>query len=276
MVTDPWAAREKGISDYHKRISESARYKQQEPARAWDRLQELQNKAVSGVLDGTSEFKQARRDWNRQYKNTPVGIEASGVNLGADPFGAQDLYHDMSSQLAYDAPEAYDEMYPFQPGRLISAAAENIGPIGWLNKMIPKRERITPANVLAMRDRFPGINEITPEGMDKVIPPFGISPLVPEHIKKSTLWGINQAVEEEEGIFGGVGRGDLSDDFDYEEDREGRELSAKIAFLESVYPDVDYDNVDPSLVEVLYEETLALAHGNIGSLNPLQTNFTEN
>jgi len=165
-------------------------------------------------------------------------------------------------------------MYPLNPGRLISGLAENIGPGGWANKILPKRERKVPANVLAMRERFPGINAITPEGMDKVIPPVGIAPLVPEQIRNSTLGAINKVMDEGEGIFG---RGELSPDFDYEEDREGRELSAKISFLESINPNVDYDNVDPSLVEVLYEEALAKAaqeeefmRGNIGSLNPLQ------
>ena len=190
---------------YAKAISKQARDKQQAPQRAWDDLQELQNKAVSGALDvaGEQEFKQARRDWNREYKSTPVGIMASGVDLGADPFGAQNLYHDMSAQLSYDAPAAYDEMYPFQPGKLISAAAENIGPISWLKKMLPKRERITPENVLNMRRRFPGI--------DEVIPPSGISTIVPEHIKNSTLGAINQAVEEGEGIFSGTGQSLLED-----------------------------------------------------------------
>ena len=264
---DPWAAREKGIADYQKEISRQARYKQQAPQRAWDDLQRLQNQAVSGALDDTSEFKQARRDWNRQYKSTPAGIMASGVDLGADPFGAQNLYHDMSAQLAFDAPVAYDEMYPFQPGKLISSAAENIGPISWLKKMLPKRERITPQNVLNMRQRFPGI--------DEVIPPTGISTIVPEHIRNSTLGAINEAVEEGEGIFGG--RGDLSPDFDYEEDREGRELSAKIAFLESINPNIDYDNVMPEMIDELYEKALAKAaqeeefmHGNIGALSPFQ------
>jgi hypothetical protein len=284
MVTDPWAAREKGIADYHRRISESARHKQQAPQRAWDKLESLTNQAVSGPLDASQEqeFKQARRDWNRQYKNTPVGIEASGVNLGADPFGAQDLYHDMSSLMYHDQPKMYDRMYPLNPTRLISGLAKNIGPGGWLNRILPKRERKVPANVLSMQDRFPGINEITPEGMDKVIPPYGIAPLVPEHIRNSTLWGINKAVEEEEGIFGGVGRGDLADDFDYEDDRESRELAAKIAFLESVNPNIDYDDADPLLIDEAYEKALQDAEmdefmsGNIGALNPLQPDFTEN
>ena len=192
---------------------------------------------------------------------------ASGVDLGANPFGAQDLYHDMSALMYHDQPKMYDRMYPLNPGRLISGLAENIGPMGWLNKILPKRERKVPANVLAMRERFPGTSNI-----DNIIPPDGIAPLVPKHIINSTL---NKLMSEDEGIFGG--RGDLSPDFDYEEDREGRELSAKISFLESINPNVDYDNVDPSLVEVLYEEALAKAaqeeefmRGNIGSLNPLQ------
>ena len=256
-ITDPWAAREKGIADYHRQISESARHKQQAPQRAWDKLKSLTNQAVSGPLDESQEqeFKQARRDWNRQYKNTPVGIMASGVDLGADPFGAQDLYHDMSAQLYHDQPKMYDRMYPLNPGRLISSLAENIGPGGWLNKILPKRDRKVPANVLAMRERFPGINAITPEGMDKVIPPVGIAPLVPEHIRNSTLGAINKVMDEGKGIFYG-GRGELSPDFDYEDDREGRELSAKIAFLESIYPHIDYDNVDPSLIDEVYERAM--------------------
>ena len=213
MVTDPWAAREKGIADYHRRISESARHKQQAPQRAWDKLESLTNQAVSGPLDASQEqeFKQARRDWNRQYKNTPVGIMASGVDLDANPFGAQNLYHDMSSLMYHDQPKMYDRMYPLNPGKLISGLAENIGPMGWLNKILPKRDRKVPANVLAMRERFPGINAITPEGMDKVIPPVGIAPLVPDHIKNSTLGAINKVVDEGEGIFSGTGQSALEE-----------------------------------------------------------------
>jgi hypothetical protein len=215
METDPWAAREKGIADYHRRISESARHKQQAPQRAWDKLESLTNQAVSGPLDASQEqeFKQARRDWNRQYKNTPVGIMASGVDLGANPFGAQDLYHDMSALMYHDQPKMYDRMYPLNPGRLISGLAENIGPGGWLNKILPKRERKVPANVLAMRERFPGIktNEIIPEVMDEVIPKGGISPLVPEHIQKSTLGAINKVMDEGEGIFSGTGQSALEE-----------------------------------------------------------------
>jgi len=252
---------------YADRLSDLAQYKRDEPKRAWENLESLHNQAVSGALDNTSEFKQARRDWNRQYKNTPVGIMASGVDLDANPFGAQDLYHDMSSQLAYDAPTAYDEMYPIQPGKIFSAIAENIGPMSWLKNILPKREKITPENVLEMRKRFPGI--------DKLVPGGGLSELVPEHLRQKAIFDINETVEEGEGIFGG--RGEFSSDFDYEEDREGRERSEKIVFLQSINPSVDYNKVMPELIDVLYEEALAkvaqeeeFMHGNIGSLNPLQ------
>ena len=251
---------------YAKRQQQASLDKYQAPARAWDKLQNLQNQAVAGQLDsaGEQEFKEARRKWNREYKNTPVGIMASGVNLDQNPFGAQDLYHDMSAHLYHDKPKLYDRMYPFNPGRLISAAAENIGPMSWLKRILPKGERKVPENVRAMRERFPGM-------INEIIPPSGIAPLIPEHIRNSTL---NKLVSEDEGIFG---RGDLPPDFDYDEDIEGRELSEKIAFLQSINPNVDYNNVMPALIDKLYEEELAKAaqeeefmQGNIGVLNPLQ------
>tara|TARA_R110002110_G_scaffold381526_1_gene592418 strand:- start:817 stop:1671 length:855 start_codon:yes stop_codon:yes gene_type:complete len=212
------------FGDYAKRVSDQARYKQQAPQRAWDNLESLTNQAVSGNLDasGEQEFKQARRDWNRQYKNTPVGIMASGVDLDADPFGAQNLYHDMSSLMYHDQPKMFDRMYPLNPSRLISAAAENIGPFGLLNRITGKKERRVPANVLAMRKRFPGISNI-----DEVIPPSGIAPLVPEHIRNSTL---SKLMSEDEGIFYG-GRGELSPDFDYEELRMRKPFDYDLAEL---------------------------------------------
>ena len=211
------------FGSYAKRVSESAKYKQQAPQRAWDKLESLTNQSVSGDLDasGEQEFKQARREWNRQYKNTPVGIMASGVNLDADPFGAQTLYHDMSALMYHDQPKLFDRMYPLNPSRLISAAAENIGPLGWLNRIMGKKEKRVPENVLAMRERFPGISNI-----DEVIPPSGIAPLVPKHIINSTL---NKLMSEDEGIFGG--RGDLSPDFDYDELRRKRRLDYDLEAL---------------------------------------------
>jgi hypothetical protein len=104
----------------------------------------------------------------------------------------------------------------------------------------------------------------------------GITKLVPDDIKNQEIASLNEIANSGEGIFYG-GRGELSPDFDYEEDREGRELSEKIAFLQAINPNVDYNNVMPELIDQLYEEELAKAaqeeefmHGNIGALNPLQ------
>ena len=231
METDPWAAREAGIKAYHENLSQSALDKYNKPKEAWKNVVAGHQKAVAGSLtaDEEKQFKQDRRDWNRLYKSTPVGIMASGVNLDDDPFGAQTLYHDMSAHLGHDAPKLMDRMYPISrgAGKIFSAAIENIGPLSWLKKILPKREPKVPANVLAMRDRFPGINEITPEGADKIIPPYGIAPLIPEHIRNSTL---NKLMSEDEGIFYG-GRGELSPDFDYEELRMRKPFDYDLAEL---------------------------------------------
>jgi len=101
-------------------------------------------------------------------------------------------------------------------------------------------------------DFVPGINEITPEGMDKVIPPYGIAPLIPEHIRRKTIFDLTN---EDEGIFY-RGRGELSPDFDYEEEREGRELSLKRAFLKSINPYIDYDSMPSYWIETIYEDEL--------------------
>jgi len=261
MVTDPWAAREAGIKAYHESLSQSALDKYNKPKEAWKNVVAGHQKAVAGSLtaDEEKQFKQDRRDWNRLYKSTPVGIMASGVNLDADPFGAQNLYHDMSAHLGHDAPKLMDRMYPVSrgAGKIFSAAIENIGPLSWLKKILPKREPKVPENVARMRHRFPGVDHLGFRGnIDEIIPHGGISTIVPEHIKKSTLYGWNKAAEEEEGIFGGVGRGDLADDFDYEEEREGRELSLKRAFLKSINPYIDYDSMPSWFIETFYEDEL--------------------
>ena len=258
---------------YAKRQQQAALDKYQAPAKTWDKLQNLHNQAVAGQLDasGEKDYKATRRLWNREHKNTPVGIMASGVNLDQNPFGAQDLYHDMSAQLFFDQPKTYDRMYPYSPSRIsqkFGKALENTLSAQFIKGLFGSGDRETPIpeNVLRMRKRFPGI-------INEVIPPSGIAPLIPEHIRTETIFDL---ANENEGIFDG-GRGDLSPDFDYEEDIEGRELSEKIAFLQSINPNVDYNNVMPELIDQLYEEELAKAaqeeefmQGNIGVLNPLQ------
>ena len=159
---------------YAKRQQQASLDKYQAPARAWDKLQNLQNQAVAGQLDsaGEQEFKEARRKWNREYKNTPVGIMASGVNLDQNPFGAQDLYHDMSAQLFFDQPETYDTMYPYSPSRMsqnFGKALENTLSARFIKNLLGGSDRETPipANVLRMRKRFPGIiNEVIPTATD--------------------------------------------------------------------------------------------------------------
>ena len=257
MVTDPWAAREEGIKAYHESLSQSALDKYNKPKEAWKNVVAGHQKAVAGSLtaDEEKQFKQDRRDWNRLYKSTPVGIMASGVNLDDDPFGAQTLYHDMSAHLGHDAPKLMDRMYPLSrgAGKIFSAAIENIGPLSWLKKILPKREPKVPANVLAMRDRFPGADHLGFRGsIDEIIPPVGIAPLIPEHIRRKTIFDLTN---EDEGIFYG-GRGELSPDFDYEEEREGRELSLKRAFLKSINPYIDYDSMPSEFIETFYEDEL--------------------
>ena len=213
---------------YAKSLSDQAAYKKAAPERAWNEMKNYHNQAVSGQLDdaGMSTFKDARRKWNREYKNTPVGIMASGVNLDENPFGAQDLYHDMSAQLFFDAPKTYDTMYPYSPSRMsqnFGKAIENTLSARLIKNMFGggrDRETPIPANVLAMRKRFPGI-------INEVVPPSGIAPLIPEHIRNSTL---SKLMSEDEGIFYG-GRGELSPDFDYEELRKKRRLDYDLAEL---------------------------------------------
>ena len=261
---------------YAKRQQQAALDKYQAPAKTWDKLQNLHNQAVAGQLDdaGIKDLKATRRLWNRVHKSTPVGIMASSVNLDQNPFGAQDLYHDMSAQLFFDQPKTYDTMYPYSPSRMsqkFGKALENTLSAQIIRGIFGQDDRETPIpeNVLRMRKRFPGI-------INEVIPPSGIAPLIPEHIRTKTIFDL---ANEDEGIFDG-GRGDLPLDFDYEEDIEGRELSEKIAFLQEINPNVNYNQVAiemPELIDSLYEQELAkqaqmeeFMHGNIGALHPLQ------
>ena len=261
---------------YAKRQQKSALDKYQAPAKTWDKLQNLHNQAVAGQLDdaGVKDLKATRRLWNRKHKNTPVGIMASSVNLDQNPFGAQDLYHDMSAQLFFDQPKTYDTMYPFSPSRMsqkFGKALENTLSAQIIRGVFGMGDRETPIpeNVLRMRERFPGI-------INEVIPPSGIAPLIPEHIRTETIFDL---ANENEGIFDG-GRVDLSPDFGYEEDIEVRELSEKIAFLQAINPNVNYNQVAiemPELIDSLYEQELAkqaqmeeFMHGNIGAFHPLQ------
>jgi len=112
-------------------------------------------------------------------------------------------------------------MYPFQPGKLISGLAKNT----LMGKIFESmgRERRVPENVLAMRERFPGIGEI-----NELVPGGGIATFVPEYQRQKAVFDMNETIDEGEGIFGSVGRGDLPSAFDYEELRRKRRLPYKL------------------------------------------------
>ena len=228
------------FGQYAHRVADQARYKHEAPQRTWDNLQHSHRVALAGGLDaaGEKQFKQDRRDWNRKFKYTPVGIMASGVDLDDNPFGAQDLYHDMSAQLHFDAPKLMDRMYPFSRGigRLFNAAVENIGPLGWLNRIIPKRDPIVPENVLAMRDRFSpadilkgDIASYPVEEVDEVSDLDLFEPYVANSQMDMTH------------LYPYHGRGELSEDFDYSQ------------FPSVVEEVIDEDVTDDSVVENIEE-----------------------
>ena len=228
------------FGQYAHRVADQARYNYEAPQRAWDNLQHSHRVALAGGLDaaGEKQFKQDRRDWNRKFKYTPVGIMASGVDLDDNPFGAQDLYHDMSAQLHFDAPKLMDRMYPFSRGigRLFNAAVENIGPLGWLNRIIPKRDPIVPENVLAMRDRFSpadilkgDIASYPVEEVDEVSDLDLFEPYVANSQMDMTH------------LYPYHGRGELSEDFDYSQ------------FPSVVEEVIDEDVTDDSVVENIEE-----------------------
>ena len=205
----------------------------------------------------------------------PAGARRIGRTLFTDPAKSQGFFGDVKSLFTGKNAAAVraKEYNPFPiagfgekyykdefGGFDLSGLMEGIMKIapytGTLSKFLPKKERIP----LERDPRFTPIPgsadwESSVFDINDIIPQKGIAPLVPEHIQKSTLWGINQDKNEGKGIFYG-GRGELPPDFDYEDDREGRELSAKIAFLESIYPHIDYDNVDPSLIDEAYERAM--------------------
>jgi hypothetical protein len=193
---------------YAKSLSDQAAYKKAAPERAWNEMKNYHNQAVSGQLDdaGIAKFKDLRHDWNRKYKNTPVGIMASGVNLDENPFGAQDLYHDMSAQLFFDQPKTYDTMYPYSPGRMsqnFGKALENTLSAQFIKSLFGGRDRETPIpeNVLKMRERFPGVTSSADSNLYN--DDFNIFDIYLEN---------SQIPRKPEPYFG---RGELPEDFDY-------------------------------------------------------------
>ena len=229
------------FGQYAQRVADQARYKYEAPQRAWDNMTNLHRVALAGGLDdaGEKQFKQARRDWNRKFKYTPVGIMASGVDLDDNPFGAQDLYHDMSAQLHFDAPKLMDRMYPFSRGigKFFNAAVENIGPLGWLNRIIPKRDPIVPENVLAMRDRFSPADILKGDIASYPVDEVSDWNLFEPYVENSQM--------DITHLHPYHGRGELSEDFDYSQFPSGVE--------EVIDEDVTDDSVVENIEEVIEE-----------------------
>ena len=199
---------------YAKSLSDQAAYKKAAPERAWNEMKNYHNQAVSGQLDdaGIAKFKDLRHDWNREYKNTPVGIMASGVNLDENPFGAQDLYHDMSAQLFFDAPKTYDTMYPYSPSRMsqnFGKAIENTLSAQFIKSMFGGRDRETPIpeNVLKMRERFPGVTSSADSNL------YNDSTLYNDDLNIFDIFLENSRIQRKPEPY--FGRGELPEDFDY-------------------------------------------------------------
>jgi len=60
-----------------------------------------------------NQLKSLRRDWNRNQKYTPQGMQVSGVTT---PMGARDAYVGMSRDLRQGNKPAYNKMYPLTGG----------------------------------------------------------------------------------------------------------------------------------------------------------------
>ena len=60
-----------------------------------------------------NQLKSLRRDWNRNQKYTPQGMQVSGATT---PMGAQDAYVGMSRDLRQGNKPAYNKMYPLTGG----------------------------------------------------------------------------------------------------------------------------------------------------------------
>ena len=66
-----------------------------------------------GAQADVDQLKGLRRDWNRNQKYTPMGMQVSGAT---SPLEAQDLYMDMSRDLRQRNKPAYNKMYPLTGG----------------------------------------------------------------------------------------------------------------------------------------------------------------
>ena len=190
-------------------------------------------------------------------RGLPEGARRIGRTLFTDPAKSQGFLKDLRSMVgdivpgisrrpnpaAVRAPEYnpfpkagfgkqfYKDEFPWASAfSNFMGLAEKAPTFNMISKLFSKKER-TPLERDSAFTPVPGSAdwESSIFDMNEVIPQKGIAPLVPEHIQKSTLWGINQAINEGEGIYGG--RGELPPDFDYEELRKKRRLDYDLAEL---------------------------------------------
>ena len=71
----------------------------------------------------TDQLKAIRRDWNREQKYTPMGMNVSGAT---SPLDAQNRFMDTTETFRQANPQAYGTMYP------LSQAAMKLGEYGGL------------------------------------------------------------------------------------------------------------------------------------------------
>jgi hypothetical protein len=168
----------------------------------------------------TDQLKAIRRDWNREQKYTPMGMNVSGAT---SPLDAQNRFMGTTETFRQASPQAYGTMYP------LSQAAMKLGEYGGLMGLGIRA--LTGKLGKTIRERFPeNVPIIEKSATDELIPPLGIANLVPEYQRQKELFDINETVEGGEGIFGTIptGRGDLPSAFDYEELRRKRRLPYKL------------------------------------------------
>jgi hypothetical protein len=139
----------------------------------------------------TDQLKAIRRDWNREQKYTPMGMNVSGAT---SPLDAQNRFMGTTETFRQANPQAYGTMYP------LSQAAMKLGEYGGLMGLAVRG--LTGKLGNTVRERFPIINK-TPE-INELVPPTGLANLVPEHIRQKALFDINETIEGREGIFGGT------------------------------------------------------------------------
>ena len=198
----------------------------------------------------------------RQKKRYAPNTEPKGLGWLMDQGMKNTMFGKMASSiLPKKAPKPDDAYYSSLWGKGLN---ELYGPSGIFRS----------GKFLGKPDLDPYYTGESKAPLDALSYKYGIADLIPDDIKNKEINAINEIVDSGEGIFG---RGDLPPDFDYEADREGRERSEKIVFLQSINPNINYNNVMPELIDVLYKEALEKAaqekefmSGNIGALNPLQ------